>query len=130
MLSLDTSIEKIAGVGPKMAARLAKLGIEKIHNLIFHFPCRYDDFSKITEIAKVGVGTFCLKGKVLEIKNQRTPRRRMFLTHAIIQDSTGSIKAVWYRQPYLTKMLKKGDQIILVGAVEYSSSGLIIQNPT
>jgi len=130
MLSLDTSIEKIAGVGPKMAARLAKLGIEKIHDLIFHFPCRYDDFSKITEIAKVGVGTFCLKGKVLEIKNQRTPRRRMFLTHAIIQDSTGSIKAVWYRQPYLTKMLKKGDQIILVGAVEYSSSGLIIQNPT
>lgn len=130
MLTLNTSITKLAGVGPKMAERLSKLGIEKMQDLLFHFPFRYDDFSKVTPISKVGPGTFCVKGKILEIKNQRTPRRRMFLTHAIVQDKTGSIKVIWFNQPYLPRMLKKGTQVVLAGKVEYGMAGLVMQSPT
>ena len=94
MLTLKTPVTKLVGIGPKMAKRLEKLDIENVQDLLYHFPHRWDDFSKITPISKIGPGIFCIKGKVLEIKNERTARKRMFLTHAIIQDKTDSIKAL------------------------------------
>ncbi len=130
MLNLNTPVKNLIGVGPKMAKRLEKLGVENVQDLLFHFPFRYDDFSKVTPIAKIKPGTFCVKGKILEIKNQRTSRRRMFLTHAIIQDDSGSLKAIWFNQPYLARMLKKGSGVVLAGKVEYSKSGLAMQSPT
>ena len=134
MLTLNTNITKIAGIGPKMAKRLKKLGIETASDLLFHFPFRYDDFSKvipIREIRAIGqMRPICIKGRILEIKNQRSPKGRMFLTHALVSDDSASIKVVWFNQPFLTKILKKGDQVLLAGKVEYGFHGLTLQNPS
>jgi ATP-dependent DNA helicase RecG len=134
MLTLDTNIAKIAGIGPKMAQRLERLGIEKVSDLLFYFPARYDDFSKVIPIGQMRptrqMGPICIKGRILQIKNQRSPKGKMFLTHALISDDSGSTKAVWFNQPFLTKVLKKGDEVLLAGKVEYGIDGLSLVNPS
>jgi len=130
MLTSKTPIQKIAGIGPKIAQKLEKLGILTISDLLHHYPYRFEDFSKISKIGQIKPGTHCVKGKILEIKSNRTFRKKMFITQAIIQDATGSIKVVWFHQPYLTKMFKRGSQVLIAGRVDYGYAGLAFQNPT
>ncbi len=49
-----------------------------------------------------------IQGKILDIKTSKTWKRRLFITEAVIEDKTGAIKVIWFNQPYLTKILKKG----------------------
>ena len=130
MLTTDTKIEKIVGIGPKMAKRLNKLGIETVLDFLYHFPFRYDDFSKITPISQLrSFGSYCIKAKILQIKTQRSPKKRMFLITALLSDETGSCKAIWYNQPFLSRILKRGQEVILAGKMEYGPGGLFLQNP-
>ncbi len=129
-MDLSTPIEKLARVGPVYQKRLKRLGIKTINDLLFHFPHRYEDFSNIVPIAKVKLNeNCCLRGKILEIKNVRTWKKRMMLTQGIIGDKTGAIKIVWFNQAYLTNVLKPKDEICLTGKVVSGNGGLYLSNP-
>ena len=47
MVSLETPLSSIVGIGPRFLIRLKKLGIEAVRDLLWHFPSRYEDFSEI-----------------------------------------------------------------------------------
>jgi len=150
-MDLDTKITEVKNIGPYYQKRLKKLGIERVRDLIFHFPRRYNDFSNIIPISEIhpvrktekssqpplpkisnGVKIneeCCITGKILEIKNVRTFRRRMVLTKAIVEDKTGAIKVIWFNQPYLTNVLKKGDGVCLAGKATLTKGGIYLQNP-
>jgi len=130
MISLKTKIGKLYGVGPKIKKKLKKLEIENIEDLLYHFPFRYDDFSHITPIGFVTPSdSISIKGRVLQITNSRSSRRHIILTQALIQDSTGSIKVIWFNQPFLTNVLKKGTEVILAGKITRDFRGLTMQSP-
>jgi len=129
-MNLDTKIEKNPRISLIYQKRLKKLGIETIRDLLFHFPHRYEDFSKIIPIADAKLNeTVCIKGEVLEIKNRKTPIKKMILTEAILQDKTGAIKIIWFNQPYLIRVLKEGDEVCLAGKVLLGESGAYLANP-
>jgi len=131
MISLATPIEKIAGIGPIYQKKLKKLKIKTVQDLLFHFPHRYEDFSNIIPISKIKINEICtVSGKIIEIKTIRTWKKRMFITHAIIEDKTGAIKATWFNRPYLTKILKKGDNIFVSGKVVISDREISFSNPS
>ena len=114
MISLLTLVEDIKGIGPVTQKKLKRMGIKTINDLVFHFPSRYEDFSNIIPISKLKINEVCtIQGKILEIKSEITWKRKLFITSAIIEDKTGAVKAVWFNQPYIAKILKKGDNIIL-----------------
>lgn len=119
MLTLKSDISEIPRVGPAMARRLKSLGLKCVSDLLFYFPYRYDDFSKIIKVNQVKPHEICtVKGKVQLITGRRSfRRRRMFITESLVADDTGSIKIIWFNQPYLSKILKPGDEIILSGKV-------------
>ena len=95
-MDLETKIKEIGRVTPAFEKRLLNLGIKTVKDLFYHFPHRYDDFSKITAIKDLKLGeTITIQGRIIEIKNIRTWRRRMTITEAFIEDQTGLIKAVW-----------------------------------
>ena len=50
---LDRKIEFVKGVGPKMAAKFNRLGIDTVLDLLFYFPRRYEDYTNITQIKDV-----------------------------------------------------------------------------
>ncbi|HET8900130.1 MAG TPA: ATP-dependent DNA helicase RecG [Rhodanobacteraceae bacterium] len=49
-------LTRLAGVGPQAAARLARLGFERVQDLWFHLPLRYEDRTRITPIADLVAG--------------------------------------------------------------------------
>jgi len=130
-LNLYSPIEEIPRVGIVFQKKLKRMGVNTVRDLLFHFPHRYEDFSKITKISEVKLnGPFCIQGKILEIKNLRTWKKRMILTKAIVQDESGAIQVIWFNQPYLAKTFKKDDNISLVGRTSLGKEGIYLANPS
>ena len=123
MSNLNTKIEFMKGVGPKIGAKLNKLGLETAEDLLFYYPRTYLDFTRITKIADIKaneVERVTIQGRILGISNKRTSRRRFTVTEAVVEDSTGSIKIVWFNQPFLLKMLPAGREVILHGKINFN----------
>jgi ATP-dependent DNA helicase RecG len=132
MLSLSSKIEETPKIGIAYAKRLKKFGIKTIHDLLFHFPARYDDFSEIIKIkdARHRLGeTVCVQGRISEIENTHTFKKFMALTEAVIEDGTGEIKAIWFNQSYIAKSLKEDDFVCLAGKISLYKEGLYLNNP-
>ncbi|MFH1656676.1 MAG: hypothetical protein ABH956_02795 [Candidatus Nealsonbacteria bacterium] len=130
MLTLSTKIEEISGIGPIYQKKLKRLKIKSVNDLFFHFPHRYEDFSNIIPISKVKINEICtIQGKIIEIKTNKTWKKQMFITHAIIEDKTGAIKTVWFNRPYLTKTIKNGDNVFISGKVVITDREIAFSSP-
>ncbi len=129
-MNLTTPIEQLLGVGPVYKTRLKKLGIRQLKDLLYYFPHRYEDFSNIVPVNKAKSGeNCCLRGKILDIASTRTWHKRMSITEALLGDETGAIKIVWFNQPYLINVLKKGDGICVAGKIMSDEHGFYLSNP-
>ena len=129
-MSLSTPIGEIPRIGPQYQKRLKRMGIETIRDLFFHFPHRYEDFSNIIPTSQADAGgPFCFQGKILEIRNLRTFRRKMIITQASLGDESGKIKVIWFNQPYLINTLKKDEFVCLAGKVTKKNGSKYLSNP-
>jgi ATP-dependent DNA helicase RecG len=130
MISLDSPIEALGGIGPKMLSKLHHIKIKKVKDLLFYFPFRYEDFSNIKNIADLIVGEKAtVTARVLNIRNKRTWKRHMTITESLLEDKTAPIRAVWFHQPYLADTLKKGIWVNISGKVNLDNMGLVFSNP-
>lgn len=130
MFALNTLIENLTRVGKTTAGRLKKLGINNVSDLLYYFPFRYDDFSQIVKIKDLQPGQqVTIKGKILLINNHQAHKKRMVITEALIEDESGTIKVVWFNQPFLIKILKPTDEVYLAGQVEFNKLGLQFVSP-
>ncbi|OIP78977.1 MAG: hypothetical protein AUK17_01315 [Parcubacteria group bacterium CG2_30_44_18] len=129
-MDLDSPVETIPRVSAIYAKRLNRLGIKTVRDLIYHFPLRYDDLSKIAKIGDAQANeTVTVRGQIINIHAFRTPRKRMFLIEALIKDNSGTIRAIWFNQPFLLRALKKGEWVSLAGKVNYDGKTLFFSNP-
>ena len=131
MLSLDTKITDLNRVGKTTASRLNRLGITEVRELLFYFPWRYEDFTKLTPIDKLKDGMQAnIVGQIELIQNKKSWKKRMSITEALISDDTESIKVIWFNQPFIARNLHVGDKISLAGKVEDDYGGFIMKSPT
>lgn len=113
-----TPISQLPGIGQYYSYKLKRLAIETLEDLIYHFPFRYDDFTKVETIRNLTPGqNSSVQGIVWEIRNIRT-RGGRFITRTTIADESGTIEVIWFNQPYLTKTIKAGTPISLSGKIE------------
>jgi len=131
-MELNTPLSQLPKVGKITAKRLEKLNLKTCLDLLYHFPFRYEDWSKIISISELKAkGSGTIKGVIKNIRNKKTPKKKMILTEAIISDGSDSIKAVWFNQPFLVNLLKPNQQIYLAGKVEYDENfGLQLVSPS
>lgn len=128
-MTLKTPISKIAGIGPAYIERLRRLQITQVRDLMYHFPFRYEDLSRMEPIANLKEGDIAtVRGQVWEIQNIRT-RTGKWLTKALVNDGSGSIDVVWFNQPYLTKSIKTGTEMSLAGKVGVFGGKLSLTSP-
>src|SRR3989339_1212736 len=131
MINLDSPIEILSKVGKTTAQRLQKLGLKTAKDLLFYFPFRHEDWSNVISVAKLSYGTVATcRARVELIKNTRSFFKRKNITEALVADNSGSIKVVWFNQPYLAKTLKIGDEIFLSGKVDLDRFGLHFTSPS
>jgi ATP-dependent DNA helicase RecG len=129
-MELRSPISQIPRIGPAYVKRLNKIGIAAAQDLVFYFPNRYEDFSKIKKISQLKINEItCIKGEIQYIENQVTYRKRTSLTQAIIKDNTGTLQATWFNQPYLAETLQSGDKVCLAGRLVLGKNGLHLANP-
>src|SRR3990167_5031866 len=128
-MDLKTPIVEAGNIYKKYASRLEKLGIKKIEDFLYHVPFRYDDYSLVSKIADIQPGEIVtIKGAVTEIKNEYT-RKWKNLQKAKVADETGEIDIIWFNQPFIPKILKKGDAVSLAGKVDWFKNRAMLQSP-
>lgn len=125
----ESALLSIHGVGSNMAENLKALGINDIDDLIKYYPRRYDDYSNISQIAKLTPGNVSVRGEIKQITG-RYVRRGMHVTEAIASDDTGSVRLVWFNQPYRAQATKKGHKYYISGSFEMARGKLSIMNPS
>ena len=109
-MDLSLPIGKVSRIGDVLERRLKKLGIKTLGDLLYHFPLRYEDFSKFVPIAQLRPKqNVAIRGRILEISSRLAWKKRVTLTSAVIGDESGAIKTVWFAKPYITDALNQGE---------------------
>ena len=112
---LRSQVTAVPGVGPSQEAKLQRLGIRTVQDLLFYFPREHHDYSKLEKIALIPLEqVVTIMGMIWEVQNLHSASGRV-RTVARISDETGQIRAVWFNQPYLAKQLTRGSYIVLTG---------------
>lgn len=109
------TIETLAGVGPKTAARLERKNLRTIADLLYSLPLRYEDRRCLTSIAAVVPGGRYSVAGCLETVRQAGGRGRLRRTTARLTDSTGSLDVVWFG--FTGQSYRTGQQVVLCGEV-------------
>lgn len=109
-----------------MAAKLKKLEIETPADLLYHLPRAYVDYSKPVPIKSTRIGEVAvIKGKISALNVKRTARKWMSIVEFMVSDDSGSIKIIYFNQPYLKDTFKEGDELYFYGKVAYDFSGSV-----
>ncbi|MDE1874859.1 MAG: ATP-dependent DNA helicase RecG [Patescibacteria group bacterium] len=117
-MDISHSLEKHFRLLPQQKAALAKLGVRTIEDLLYHFPARYGDTVTARAISNLAKGdSAVIFGTVSKLKTSKGFRSRIPMGEGLITDDTGSIKAVWFNQPYLAKMIPDGAFVRVEGKV-------------
>ena len=115
--TLDKPIEYVKGVGPQRGDMLKKeLGIFRVADLIFHFPFRYVDRTKMFKVNHITSDTqyIQLKGVITNISEAGQPRSRRLIVQ--FEDESGTIELVWFKGlHWVKKMLAIGVEYVVFG---------------
>jgi ATP-dependent DNA helicase RecG len=118
-IGLNTGVVYLKGVGPHRAELLRRLGIVVARDLLFHVPHRYEDASTISPIASAEPGmNVTVLGTVIS-KGVIPTRKGLRIFQAVIRDESAMIEVSWPGQPFLDRVIKKDDKLLLTGAVRF-----------
>jgi ATP-dependent DNA helicase RecG len=127
-LSSPTSV--VHGIGQKQAQLLSKLGLYTIEDLIYYFPRRYDDYSKLKFIKDLTYGEeVTIVACVDRISTFTSRNKSRKIIQALVSDDTGSIQLMWFNQPYQLRQLRKNMFLSISGKVEQYMGRLVMYHP-
>ena len=128
-MDLSSPITELKGVGEELAKKLAILGVHTVGDLVDNFPRRYEDYSQITSTAQLRPGPVTVQAKIGQVKG-RYVRRGLHITEAIASDESGSVRLIWFNQPYRAGAIKPGAEYFIAGEYQLGRGRFAIMNPS
>jgi ATP-dependent DNA helicase RecG len=128
-MELTEDLTSLRGVGPAVSQQLATIGIKTIADLLDYFPRAYNDYSEITQVAHIKPGMVTIEAEITQAKG-RYVRRGMHITEAVASDSSGSVRLLWFNQPYRASVLKPEQKYFITGKLELKRQRFSITNPS
>lgn len=126
---LNEPVTTLRGVGAKRAEQLASLGIATVNDLLFYFPRRYDDYTRMQTLRHVQPDQLVtVAGTVRDVNERYSSNNKQYI-RVRIDDNTASLSLMFFNQPYLKRMLRPGMQITVAGKTELFGGKLNIVNP-
>jgi ATP-dependent DNA helicase RecG len=116
----EDDVKYLKGVGPKRAEALASVGITTPLDLLYYFPRRYLDRSRILKIedaqsALLSPDEVTFVGRIKSIYVKRGGRQFLFVK---LSDETGTLRCVWFNGvQYFSRAFAEGELIAFSGKV-------------
>ena len=129
--SVDDPVGQLKGVDAKTSARLERLDVATVRDLLYLFPRRHEDYSSVATVSEIVPGQECtLIATVWEsrVVAQGAKGRRKD-TEAVLGDETGNVRAVWFGQQYIARTLKPGARIAVSGKPEVFRGQPVFNSP-
>ncbi len=124
-------IKYLPGVGPQRAVLLNKeLGIQSLHDLLYYFPYKYVDRSRLYRINEIdgNMPYIQLKGVILSFETLGEGRQRRLVAH--FSDGTGVVDLVWFQGiKYLTGRYKVHTEYIVFGKPTVFNGRINVAHP-
>jgi ATP-dependent DNA helicase RecG len=140
LLPLSSKLTALSGVGGKLAEIFAGAGFHTIEDLLWGLPYRYIDRGSVMPIGRLetlpnqsdtGEGNIVtLMGNILDFRQSVSRIQRMPLSEALLGDDSGTIRLIWFNQPFLSKAMKIGDTLLVWGAISLGRHGFEMRSPT
>ena len=125
---LDAPVTVVRGIKDALAVKFTKMGVKTVRDLLYFFPHRHLDYSRLKFISQLAEGEEqTIVANVWQAQETRPGGRRS--AEAIVGDETGNIRAVWFNQPYLAKTLTTNAKIMLSGKVSAYHGRLMFVSP-
>jgi len=129
---LETPIQYVKGVGPKLAMLFERKGIRTVEDALYFLPRCYEDRRRVKKIVELkagqretGFGEIVLSGMAL------FAQRRSKVFEAVVGDGSGVVTLKWFRgnERYLFNRFKKGTKLIFSGGVRWFNHQKEIHHP-
>lgn len=125
---VEQDVTVIKGVKGANQGKLAKLGLHTVRDLLYLFPNRHNDFGDIRPIADLQPDedqtALVTVWSATAIRLGRRPG-----TQAVVGDETGTMRVVWFNQPYIAGQLHTNDRILVAGKVGLFNRTKTMENP-
>jgi len=128
VFSWDASLSSLHGIGEKIAPRFAKLNLHYIHDLLFHWPYRYEDRTHITPIQDIVPEKWVLlQGTIRKTQVIKSAKKRCIVT---LQDQSAHIKLIFFhfKTPQL-EAWREGTMLRCFGQVKWAGGQFTIVHP-
>lgn len=130
MLTTDTPIQYLKGVGEKRAEQLHKLDIRTVGDLLSHFPRQYEDWSSVTPIACAPRNTpCCIRATAMTAPIERRVRKGLSLYTFSATDASGVIRITLFNNKYAAAKIEAGRQYLFFGTVSGSLTAPELSSP-
>ena len=127
----NLDVKYISGVGPQRAALLAKeLEIHSVHDLLYYFPYKYVDRSKIYAINEVtgDLPYIQVRGQIASFEIAGEGRGQRLIAH--FTDGTGFIDLIWFKGiKFITNRYRTHQEYIVFGKPNVFNGRVNIAHP-
>lgn len=124
-----TSIKELKGIGEKTQRLFEKVGVSTVGDLIRYYPRGYDVYEDPVPVSEVEEGRTQTVSGAIYGKVQVSGNTKMQVTTLYVKDLTGTLKAIWFRMPFLRSTFAKGGAVTLRGRVVRRKDGLVMEHP-
>jgi ATP-dependent DNA helicase RecG len=130
-LTVDAPVDRLHGVDIKLSSRLKRLGVSTVRDLLYLFPRRHQDYSKVSKISELEPGQeHTVIGQLWEAREVSLGAQgRLRATEAVLSDETGNIKITWFGQRHLAHTLKPNSRLAVSGKVDVFRNQLVLESP-
>jgi ATP-dependent DNA helicase RecG len=100
-LRLETSLQYLKGVGPKVAAMFSRHGISTVAELLEFYPRAYEDQRAARNIASLKAEDIVsVRAQVVSVQSINMGRSSRKMYDVIVRDGSGQIRCKFFRVPY------------------------------
>lgn len=121
-LQIDTDIQYVKGVGPKLGDLFRRRGIFRVRDLLEFYPRTYEDRRAVRHIQSlVPDQLVSIKARILKIRSMFLGRSKRKMYEIVIGDSTGRISCKFFRVPYrgYFERFEANQEVRVIGKVTF-----------
>lgn len=129
-MNIDDNIKNLQSVGPKRLKLLNNIGIFSIKDLLYFYPRRYEDSSKILKLSEGIIGekaTF--RCRILSLLDNRNIRRGLSITSFLIEDDSAEAKLIFFNNRFIKNTIDFGETYLIYGKYERFRGRIQLTSP-